>query len=277
MWRDKVFLAIGCSSLTILFVHDLYAKSDTELIRRFAENIEKVRTAEPPAARRDAAEQLVTQSLKVHPKDVDDKTLADLIALLDTWDDSVQMDVARSLGNLGPRAKVAGPALFRILPDVDCTWGDMPAAPVIRDALTRIGETPPPPPTCETKIDAVVWNQRIKDTVAKVRSSESPVARARAAIHLNYLTGWLGRKDVDDEAIAGLLSLLDIPDEPVRIGVTAALGNVGPRARKAIPKLKELAAEVGCRPSSTASAENIRYALSQMGVKPLAPNCNNTR
>lgn len=41
--------------------------------------------------------------------------------------------------------------------------------------------------------------------------------------------------------------LLDIPDDSVREGVAAALGNVGRRADVAIPKLKELLPELDCR------------------------------
>lgn len=273
---DRTFSGIVCLALAVMLAREGRATSETELMGLLKQTIEKVRTAELARAKRDAAEQLPSLTLKINPKDIDDKTLADLVSLLDNWDYSVLVPVATSLGNIGPRARVAVPALLKILPEVDCLWGDFPPAPVIRDALTRIGERPPPHPTCEARVDPVVWNQRIIETAAKVRSSESLAERGRGAAYLNYLTFWLclGRQGIDDKAILALVSLLDTTEEPVRVGVTAALGNVGPRGRMAIPKLKALLAEGDCRPASAASAENIRYALRQMGVNPPTPNCS---
>ena len=80
-------------------------------------------------------------------------------------------------------------------------------------------------------------------------------------------------KQVDDKTIADLVSLLDIPEEPVRDGVTAAIGNLGGRAKVAVPKLQEILAAVDCHEATAVSASNIRIALSQMHVKTPPPRC----
>lgn len=247
--------------------------SSTPLVRQLQETIAKVRASDSPTVRREAAEQLPQLTRGLDPKEVDDKTLAQLVSLLDTWDDSVRLPVATSLGNLGSRARVAAPQLLEILPEVDCLWAEVSPAPIIRDALRRMGAAEPPRPNCESKIEPVVWRQRIIDDIAKVRTSDSPVIRAKAAIHLNYLTFWLPSIQLDDKTVADLVSLLDVREEPVREGVTAAIGNLGGRAKVAVPKLQELLAEVDCHEASAVSASNIRIALSQMHVKTPRPRC----
>jgi HEAT repeat protein len=272
--RDKAPYIVTWIAVTFLLSGKADAMNDAKLVERLTETIATVRTTEFGQARTDAAERLDSLTHKIDPAEVDDKTLADLISLLDTWDDSVRSPVVMSLGNLGPRAKSAVPALKEMLTEVDCLLVNLPPALVVRDALTRIGETPPPPPTCDTKVDPIAWNQRMIEAITEVRTSESSVARAKAAIRLHYMTFWVGsKKEIDDRAIAGLVSLLDIPDDPVREVVTAALGNVGPRAKAAVPMLRQLLPKLDCHRGSALAAENVRYALKQMGVKPPRPLC----
>ena len=117
-----------------------------QLIAQLTETIAKLREMRGPStARTNEAEHLSQITRKMNPKSVDDRTLADLISLLGTTDDSVRGWVAGALGNLGPRAKVAVPKLLEILPNVDCLNVSLSSAPAIRLALKRIGETPPPP------------------------------------------------------------------------------------------------------------------------------------
>jgi hypothetical protein len=115
--------------------------------RQLADTIAKVRTAEPSAAR-EAAEQLSHLRRRMSPNAVSDQAVADLISLLGIRDDSVRYWVARSLGNLGPRANAAVPSLKRLLADVDCLQGSKTSASGIRFALTQMGVTTPPP-SCE--------------------------------------------------------------------------------------------------------------------------------
>jgi HEAT repeat protein len=86
---------------------------------------------------------------QMHSQDVDDKTFADLVSLMDSPDDSVRAGVAAALGFLGERAKPAIPKLLEILPKVDCLNGPITSADAIRLALKRMGVTPPPRPRCQ--------------------------------------------------------------------------------------------------------------------------------
>jgi len=270
----RVSSAAASAAVMALLTVMASAASDPTLMKHLTETIAKVRTGETPTAQSEAAEHLAELTRKINPNDVDDKTLADLVSLLDTWNDSVRDGVATSLGNLGPRAKVAVPALLEILPEVDCLWVDASSGPDVRDALKRIGVTPPPPPTCDTKVDPVVWNQRMTETIAKARTGETPVARAKAAVHIAYLTFWLGQA-IDDRNIADMVSLLDVPDEPVREKVAGCLGFIGPRARAAIPKLKGLLPGIDCRRATSDLAQVVRASLGKMGVKTPPENCRN--
>lgn len=73
------------------------------------------------------------------------------------------------------------------------------------------------------------------------------------------------------------MSLLDIPDDSVREGVAAALGNVGRRADVAIPKLKELLPELVCRKESSDLAQVAPAALGRMGEKEPPAKCGKLR
>jgi hypothetical protein len=119
-------------------------------MRQITETITKVRTGDSLTARTDAAQHLATLMQKADPKTVDDKTLASMVSLLDTPEDSVRAWVAGALGALGPRAISAAPALLKLLPEADCVQGDLTSAGAIRVALKRIGVKPPPPQTCGT-------------------------------------------------------------------------------------------------------------------------------
>jgi hypothetical protein len=127
------------------------AKGDPVLTSQLAATIAKVRTSGPPSiGRTNAAEHLAELTRKIDPKAIDDKTVADMVSLLDTSDDSVRLWVAAALGHLGSRAKTAIPKLLNILPEADCLNG-MTSAPAIRVALSRMGVTPPPQTKCAVK------------------------------------------------------------------------------------------------------------------------------
>ena len=120
-----------------------------QLKRQLSETMAKIRNGKTTNSRTDAAEQLATLTRRINPHKVDETTLTEMVALLDTQEDSVRAWVAASLGHLGPRAKVAVPGLLQLLPEVDCLRGSLTSAPSIRVALKRIGEIPPPPPKCD--------------------------------------------------------------------------------------------------------------------------------
>jgi hypothetical protein len=130
------------------------AAGDPAALRQIAETIATVRNGTPPTVRPRAAEHLYELTHGINPTTVDDKTVADMVSLLDTTDDSVRLWVAASLGNLGRRASVvAAPKLLLALGQVECHGKSMPSAQAIRFALTRMGRKPPPPPCAPVKKD----------------------------------------------------------------------------------------------------------------------------
>lgn len=105
------------------------------------------------AWKEDAAEHLAELTREVDPQEVDEKTVIDILSLMDSSTDGVRYWVARSLGNLGLRAKVAVPKLQKILIEVDCVQGSKTSASGIRFALTKMGAPPPPVVCLGIKVD----------------------------------------------------------------------------------------------------------------------------
>jgi hypothetical protein len=111
-------------------------------------------------------------------------------------------------------------------------------------------------------------NRKLEQTIAKVRTEKSPMLREKAAENLAVLTNGINPKSVDDKTVAGMVSLLDIQDDSVRLWVAAALGHLGPRAKAAVPRLLALLPETDCLKGDLTSAAAIRPALERMGAKP---------
>ena len=145
--RSLIVLAISVNAPFL----SLYGSTagHTARLKEVQETIARVQTTSGPSmARTNAAEHLAELTRKIIPKNIDDKTLADLVSLLDTPDDSVRAWVAAAIGNLGSRARTAGPALLKLLPESDCLQGDLTSAAIIRPALKKIGVKPPPFTNC---------------------------------------------------------------------------------------------------------------------------------
>ena len=104
---------------------------------------------QPDANKDDAGLHLVHLLRRSRPDQVDDRTIADIESLLDSSDDYIRFWAAASLGELGPRAKVALPKLLKLLPVVDCIRGDLTSAGAVREALMKIGNVKPPFPSCK--------------------------------------------------------------------------------------------------------------------------------
>src|SRR5512142_750273 len=117
---------LGCQFLRTLFVGIFlmcgcgWTQVKSVTISQLKETIKTVRSDSSSDVRYRAAQHLADLTRAIDPRAVDDKTLADMVSLLDTNDDSVRLFVAGALGFLGPRAKVAVPKLLKILPEVDC-------------------------------------------------------------------------------------------------------------------------------------------------------------
>jgi hypothetical protein len=102
-------------------------------------------------------------------------------------------------------------------------------------------------------------------------------ARTEAGERLADLTRGISPKKVDDRTVADLVSLLDIPDDSLHYWVAVALGNLGRRAKIAIPKLERILSEVQCSPAERTSEGGILFALHRMGVKPPPANCGSQK
>jgi HEAT repeat protein len=147
----KPGFAVIAFVLICLLSSTTHATDNPMFKKQLTETIAKVRKGRTSNIRTDAAEHLARLTQRIDPNNVDHKTLEELVSLLDTSEDSVRLWVAASLGNLGPRAKVAVPTLLKLLPEVDCLRGSLTSAPAVRAALERIGVAPPPPPECGTQ------------------------------------------------------------------------------------------------------------------------------
>jgi HEAT repeat protein len=119
--------------------------------------------------------------------------------------------------------------------------------------------------------------EQIAEAISNTRTGESSTARTQAAEHLADLTSGAGAKEVDEKTIGEIISLLDTSDDSVRYWVARCLGNLGLRAKAAIPNLERILTEVDCLQGSKTSASGIRFALAQMGISPPAPKCEATK
>jgi hypothetical protein len=107
---------------------------------------------EPIASKDDAGAHLAHLIRRAKPDQIDDKTIADIGSLLDSSNDYIRFWAATSLGELGPRARIAIPKLLKLLPVVDCLNGTITSASAVRLALMRIGGLRPPVPSCKDRV-----------------------------------------------------------------------------------------------------------------------------
>lgn len=144
------YLNIGCLFLGAVCLLSVTAMAnemdETKALKELQETISDVRKMSGPSKpEANPAEHLARLTEKIDPKKVDDRTLDEMVSLLDTSNDFVRAWVAVALGNLGPRAKVAVPKLLRVMHETDCLeLKEMTSAGAARVALKRIGVTPPP-------------------------------------------------------------------------------------------------------------------------------------
>jgi hypothetical protein len=116
---------------------------------------------------------------------------------------------------------------------------------------------------------------QLLEEIANVRNGETSTSRTEAAERLATLTRGINPHDVDDATLDEMVSLLDTKEDSVRAWVAASLGNLGRRARVAVPRLLKLLPEVDCLRGSVTSAPFIRVALKRMGeTPPPLPNCD---
>jgi hypothetical protein len=117
-------------------------------------------------------------------------------------------------------------------------------------------------------------NTQLLNAIAKVRKAKTPTARYKAAERLGAITHEKDCSDVNNKTIEALISLLDIEDDGVRMWVASDLGDIGPRAKAAAPKLISILSVSDCMTWDHSSASTIPIALKRMGVDPPSRNCS---
>jgi hypothetical protein len=100
--------------------------------------------------------------------------------------------------------------------------------------------------------------------------------RSEAARRLFDLTKKTETQTVSDADITALMSLLGDPDISVQYWTAGALGNIGPGAKVAIPKLTDLLVKTDCLYLDKPPADAAQYALKRMKAK-LPPPCPTSR
>ena len=131
-------------NLSLLLLAQSSHESGATINHDLQVTIAKVRSEKTVESRTEAARHLAVLTRQGKPDDVTDETFKDIVALLETDEDSVRYWVAASLSNFGPRASPAAPALFKLLLEVDCLPGSLTSAISVRTALKRMGVTPWP-------------------------------------------------------------------------------------------------------------------------------------
>jgi hypothetical protein len=114
--------------------------------------------------------------------------------------------------------------------------------------------------------------EQAKVTMAKIRSGKTIDARTDPAEYLSSLVRNLSNKQVTETRVTETTSLLDSPDDSVRYQAATALGNMGPAAKSAFPKLEKMLPAADSANGTITSASGIRYAPLKMGVEPPLPS-----
>ena len=170
----------------------------------------------------------------------DEPVLKALIATLGKDPDSaVRVDAAQALGQLGPKAKSAVPALLRALKD-----GHVQRHAA--EALGRIGRS-----AINPLIDLAVGGKSEAVRIGAIQSlgKLGPLAKPAVPVLLKCLRDKVADvrnataralpeiKPVEKEVVAALASTLNDKDVYVRTAAAGALGDVGPAAGSAVPSL----------------------------------------
>jgi hypothetical protein len=129
--------------IAFLFVSPVRA-TESNLQARIKHAITRVKSENTSMKRTDAAECLYDLTRQRGLNRVDDNTIAEIVSLLDTDEDSVRYWVALSLRSFRLRAKMAIPRLEIILREDDCALVSMTAASAVRSTLEAMGVTPKP-------------------------------------------------------------------------------------------------------------------------------------
>jgi hypothetical protein len=121
--------------------------------------------------------------------------------------------------------------------------------------------------------DAVTL-QQIQEAVTRVATMKDQAFwESDKGEYLDHLTKRIDPNLVDDKTLASMESLLDSDNDLIRYWGAIALGNLGPRAKQAIPKLSQVFRTADCLNGPITSADAIIYAFERIGVKPPSRIC----
>jgi HEAT repeat protein len=115
--------------------------------------------------------------------------------------------------------------------------------------------------------------QQVSETITVVRTAKSPTERTMAAMHLCEITHGDASRQVDDESLLRIIALLNTNNDAVRYWVALCLGNFGPRAKPATPKLLEILNHIDGANAGKTSAPAICVALKRIGAEVPPSKC----
>jgi hypothetical protein len=110
-------------------------------------------------------------------------------------------------------------------------------------------------------------------TVSLVQIGKTSNERSIAAQLLCELTRGNASRQVDDPSLDSIIALLDSDDDSVRYWVALCLGNFGPRAKAATPKLLKIVDQTDCVKASKTSASAARVTLKRIGAEVPSSKC----
>jgi HEAT repeat protein len=114
-------------------------------------------------------------------------------------------------------------------------------------------------------------NKQLHSAILRVRHAKTANAKYDAVTHIAMITEDIDSSRVSDVTISELISLLDEPEDFVRMWVAVSLGDIGPRASASVPKLLKILDEVECEIRDQSSEATIPIALKRMNVTPPPP------
>ena len=110
--------------------------------------------------------------------------------------------------------------------------------------------------------------KKLQKAITQVASMKDTVLyQSDTGKHLADLASKIDPKDVDDNTLESMESLLDSSNDLIRYWGATAIGNLGSRAMPAVPKLLITFRKVDCLNGPITSADAILYALQRIGVK----------
>lgn len=118
---------------------------------------------------------------------------------------------------------------------------------------------------------ASMQTKEIQSLVKKVKNNPTPMSRTEAAEMLAQSLKKVDPEKVKEQVLDDIIQLLESKEESVQAWIAVGLGNLGPRAKKAAPKLIRMLPEAERTDGSLTSASAIRMALTKMGVTPPPP------